>query len=364
MAARPRIRRRANWPDNLHEPKPGYFVWRDPIKKKIHALGRVPLAQAMHEAQQANFALAQLAPTKTLADRIREHEQPKETVADLLKKMPTAGVKQSTLDHRKYRDKQIEKVLGAVPCMDLTTKHIADMLEAIEAEGKMQWAVQVRTRLKQVCRRGKALGWMKENPAEDTERAKVTVRRRRMTLDDFNAALAKAPDVAPWLQNAMLLAIVSGQDLSTVAKWERSFNADGYAVLERGKTGVRVAIPLELRLNVVGVSLNDIISRCRATGVVSKYLIHHIRPNVNAPKGSKIKPKTISQKFLDARRLAGITDDAAPTFHEIRSLSKRLYLEQGGVDTKALLGHKSQATADLYADSRGLEPVKVRINVG
>lgn len=361
MAARPRIRRRANWPENLHEPRPEYYVWRDPITKETHVLGRMPLAQAIHEAQQANFAIANLKPTTTLVERIN---RPSETVADLLKKMPTSGVKPSTIEHRKYRDRFIGKKIGHVPCMKLTTKHIADMLEAIEAEGKMQWAVQIRSRVKQLCRRGKALGWMKENPADDTDRAKVTVRRRRMTIEDFNAAFDKAPEIVPWLQNAMLLAIVSGQDLSTIAKWERSFNADGYAVLERGKTGARVAIPLELRLNVVGVSLSDIIARCRATGVVSKYLIHHIRPNVNAPKGSKIKPKTISQKFLDARRLAGITDDDAPTFHEIRSLSKRLYLDQGGVDTKALLGHKSQATADLYADSRGLEPVKVRINIG
>jgi hypothetical protein len=68
MAARPRIRRRANWPDNLHEPRPGYYTWRDPITKETHILGRVPLAQAIHEAQQANFAIAGLKKTTTLAE--------------------------------------------------------------------------------------------------------------------------------------------------------------------------------------------------------------------------------------------------------------------------------------------------------
>jgi hypothetical protein len=47
---------------------------------------------------------------------------------------------------------------------------------------------------------------------------------------------------------------------------------------------------------------------------------------------------------------------------EIRSLSKRLYLDQGGVDTKALLGHLTDAMADWYANSRSLEPMKVKIN--
>jgi hypothetical protein len=359
MAARPRIRRRASWPANMHEPRPGYYTWRNPVDGKTHVIGRVTLAEAIHQSHGANLRAEQDAAKQTLAERI---SAPTETVADLLKKMSTAGVKQSTLDHRKYRDRAIEKELGHIQCMDLTTKHIAELLEKYEAEGKAQWAVSVRTRLKQMCRRGKALGWMKENPADDTERAKVKVQRRRMTLEEFRATFETAPEVAPYLQNAMLLAIISGQDLSTIATWERSFTVDGHAVLTRGKTGARIAIPLEIRLNVIDMSLADVIARCRATGVVSKYLIHHVKHNNAVSKGSKVKTKSISDKFRLARNLAGIDDAAAPTFHELRSLSKRLYLEQGGVDTKALLGHKSDATAALYADSRGLEPVYVKIN--
>ncbi|MEF1435416.1 hypothetical protein QWU86_11365, partial [Neisseria gonorrhoeae] len=60
--------------------------------------------------------------------------------------------------------------------------------------------------------------------------------------------------------------------------------------------------------------------------------------------------------FREARILAGFTAETAPTFHEIRSLSKRLYDKRGNVDTKALLGHLNDATAALYANSGGLEP--------
>lgn len=326
MAARPRIRKRANWPSNLHEPRPGYYTWRDPLTKETHVLGRMPLAQAIHEAQQANFAIANLTPTTTLVERL---STPKETVADLLLKMPNGKAKPETIRHRKYVDNAIREEIGTIKCAELTTKHIAEMLEAIEARGKMQWAVHVRSRMKMLCRRGKALGWMKENPATDTERAKVTVKRRRLTFEEFQAIYEKAPLVALWLQNAMLLALISGQDRSTVARWERGFQQDGQAVLTRGKTGVRIAIPLELRLDVLGISLADVIARCRSTGIVSKYLIHHIRANVNAPKGSTIKIKTFTSKFKEARDLAGITGEDAPTFHEIRSLTKRLYMEQG-----------------------------------
>ncbi|SOE85634.1 Bacteriophage lambda integrase, N-terminal domain [Burkholderia sp. YR290] len=359
MAARPRIRRRANWPDNLHEPRPGYYTWRDPIKKETHTLGRMPLAQAIHEAQQANLAIQNLKPTTTLAERFA---QPRETVADLLLKMHNTNVKPATIAARRHQDKVIRDTLGHIKCAELTTKHVADMLEAIEARGKMQWSVNVRSRMRAVCRRGMALGWMEKNPAEATDKAKVKVKRKRMTMEVFKAALAKAPEVAPWLENAMLLALVSGQALSTVGRWERSSVKGGEAVVTRAKTEVSIAIPIALRMNAIGYSLEEVIARCKSTGVVSKYLIHHIRGNVKAPRGSAIKLKTISEKFLEARRLAGYTAEDEPTFHEIRSLSKRTYMEQGGVDTKALLGHLTDAMADLYANTRGIEPLKVKIN--
>ncbi len=40
---------------------------------------------------------------------------------------------------------------------------------------------------------------------------------------------------------------------------------------------------------------------------------------------------------------------SAPSFHEQRSLSERLYREQG-INIQKLLGHKSQAMADKYND--------------
>jgi hypothetical protein len=262
----------------------------------------MPLGQAIHEAQEANLALVTLKPTTTLVERLNT---PRETVADLLLKMPAGKAKPETIRHRKYVDNAIREELGAIRCAELTTKHIADMLEKIEARGKMQWAVHVRSRMKVLCRRGKALGWMKENPATDTERAIVTVKRRRLTFEQFQLIYEKAPEVALWLQNAMLLALVSGQDRSTVARWEHSFQQDGHAVLTRGKTGVRIAIPLELRMERLGMSLGEVIARCRSTGIVSKYLIHHIRPNVNAPKGSAIKDKDVHGKVQRGARSRG-----------------------------------------------------------
>lgn len=69
-----------------------------------------------------------------------------------------------------------------------------------------------------------------------------------------------------------------------------------------------------------------------------------------------VKANTISTSFKKIRELSGLSWDkgSPPTFHEIRSLSERVYREQK-VNTKDLLGHKSQHQTDRYNDARGKE---------
>ncbi|MBC8739454.1 integrase [Paraburkholderia sp. UCT31] len=131
----------------------------------------------------------------------------------------------------------------------------------------------------------------------------------------------------------------------------------------RSKTKVWIEIPASLRLEAIGKSLGDLIARCRNTGVVSRYLIHRIRNAGTAKRGQPVSPHRITTAFAEARDLPGIKGDDAPSFHEIRSLAKRLYEKQGGVDTKALLGHLTKTSADLYADSRGAEPIRVKVGM-
>ncbi|KGD73719.1 hypothetical protein HA49_10765 [Tatumella morbirosei] len=68
----------------------------------------------------------------------------------------------------------------------------------------------------------------------------------------------------------------------------------------------------------------------------------------------------ITTPFKKARNRCGITwtEGTAPTFHEQRSLSERLYRAQG-LDTQKLPGHKSQKMTDRYNDDRGKDWVVV-----
>lgn len=361
MAARPRIRKRAHFPPNLHEPRPGYFTWRDPRDGKTHVIGRVTAAEAIHEAQQANLVVERGEAKKSLAERL---EAIQDTVADLLKKMPIDGLSPNTLKARRDYDRIITAEIGHIRCESLTTKDVAEMLEKIKARGKNRWAQAIRSRMFAVCAKGVALGWMPTNPVAVTEKVRVKVKRQRLSLEHFQKILDKAPEVAAWLPNAMLLALITGQDRSTIAGLQRSNVVGEYLVLQRSKTDVVIEIPLALRMDAIGLSLADVIARCKTTGVVSKYLIHHIRPYTGAPRGAPVDLDTISKAFAKARVLAELDGDHAPTFHELRSLAKRTYMEQGGVDTKALLGHQSDQTADLYANNRGLAPVRVKVSNG
>lgn len=365
--ARRRANRR-NWPRGLYEPRPGYYVWRHPITGQTLAIGQVPLPVAVNQVLQANAHVLQAAPT--LVDKLEGKTQ---TLADALDIMPKSD-KANTAKSQRSLDKRIREKLGGLACGSLTVRHCADMIDGVLGEGKERLAQAIRSRLIVVCAKAMAKGWMLTNPAEATEKVNVEVKRDRLSLDQFNAILRVADQVAEWLPLAMLLALVTGQDRSTIAAMRRNqvqlLDGQRHLVVQRSKTSdtnAPVAIPLQLQLGAVGLSVADLLAR--RTGVVSPFVIHHVKPWGNAPVGSQVHPDRISHAFTEARVLAGIPDvlangKGAPTFHEIRSLSKRLYDKQGDVDTKALLGHASDEAAAVYADARGTEPVEpIRVKI-
>lgn len=358
-SARRSLKRR-DWPRGLREPRPGYYTWDKPDGTSM-AIGRVPLAVAKREAIAANAFVEQQQPS--LVERLQGKAK---TVADVIDAMPVPE-SYNTAKSTRSLDKAIRAKLGDRPIAALEVRECAELLdEYIEAD-KARTAVALRSRLMAICAKAQHKGWADSNPAEVTERPDAAVKRGRLTLEQFQAVYAVAPQVAEWLPLAMMLALVTGQDRSTVANMQRAHISDGALTTWRTKTRATnqpVAIPLRLRLDAVGVSLADLVKQ--RSGVLSKYLVHHYSAHNNAPIGGRVHTDRISHAFTEARKLAGIPDvlpdgKLAPTFHEIRSLTKRLYLAQGNVDTKALLSHNSEKTAAIYADPRGAEPILVRV---
>jgi hypothetical protein len=230
----------------------------------------------------------------------------------------------------------------------------------------------VRSRLSVLFKKAQARGWVDANPAAVTERPEVEVRRSRLTLEQYLSVRACA---VVWLAQAMDLLLLTQQDRDTVCGMRhdmvRLIAPPGsevqrdYLVVHRAKTAKTnqpVAIPLDLRLDAVGLTLREVVGR--TWGVRSEYLVHHLDPHTGANPGDPVFLDTVSKEFTAARRRAGIPDklpngQLAPTYYEIKSLSKRLYKSQGGVDTRLLASHTDKSDR-LYADPRGVEPVFVK----
>jgi len=150
---------------------------------------------------------------------------------------------------------------------------------------------------------------------------------------------------------SMLLALINGQRRGDIAALSSEDIRNDYLYVVQQKRGARIAIPLSLRLNELDLTLEQVIRLLPRRG-----------PLLRFENGSAATPSSLSYGFLRARRIAfpdHSWSGSPPTFHEQRSLAERLYGPQG-VDTRALLGHKSQRMKDYYHDNRGREWIYIQ----
>lgn len=109
---------------------------------------------------------------------------------------------------------------------------------------------------------------------------------------------------------------------------------DGCLHVEQVKTGARLALPLDLRLEAIGVSLGEAVAACESYAVPGEYLLRK-------HNGRQLVLASLSARFEEAREhaLPPFASGHPPSLHECRSLSERLYRKQG-INTMVLLGHK------------------------
>lgn len=361
MAPRKRSEKRRGFPPNLYETD-GYFRWRHPGTRREYGLGR-DKAKAFKEAIAANMQVLGALPRVSLVDRINGVASTWYEWVDQFEKL--LAKRKLAPNTRKTYESVCRKIRAlAEPdaaFAGVTTRVIAKALADLEDAGKARQAQQMRGLLKDCFNCAIAEGWTKENPALVTRAIGVEIKRARLTFEVFKQIYER--EETPWAKNVYALALVSAQARESCTAAQFQDFREGYWWNKRGKTGAKICIPLDIRLDCFGMSLVDVVRQCRSTGVVSRYLIHQTQTYGNSPVGSQIWLDTISRHFGDAVRALEIDwqDKEPPTFHEIRSLSERLYSAQGGVNTQELLGHKDPQTTALYHDARGAEWVKVKV---
>lgn len=373
MSPRKRSRDKANWPRNLYE-RGGYFSWRHPETREEFGLGR-DKRKAFDQAIEANHKVQGLKNEPRLIDRItgdadRSVERWNEKYQALLGQ-PQQDYAAVTLKTYKSLGKRMVTMLGAkTPLQAITALKVSETFQTVAVtEGKARLAQALRTFMRDSFREARVQGWfVGENPVMDTKLSvPVEVKRARLSLEVF-MQIYQATEL-DWLRNAMALALVSGQRREDIASAQfKDFHDGGWWCVqasEKGENPHRIFIPTELKLRVFGLSLADVAAQCRRTGVVSKYLIHQTVNRGNSPVGRHIWIDTLSHRFAEAIETLKMdwAPKTPPTFHEIRSLSERLYAEQGGVNTQELLGHNDPETTAMYHDSRGSEWVRIKVTV-
>lgn len=366
MSPRRRSKAKRGWPPNLYE-RHGYFSWRHPATREEFGLGR-DRARAFAEAVEANIHLAKLTRRPRLIHRIDGDAE--RSVAAWAAKYEGLQARANLADNtrRSYRSlsKRMVSMLGAdTPWIAITALQVSEGLEAIAVtEGKARLAQALRNYMRDSFRESVVQGWRPDNPVHDTKLpAPVIVKRERLSLDVFMAAYERSRLV--WLTNAMGIAITSAQRREDIAEAQFPAFRDGgwwcEQQSEKADHPHRIFIPYELKPPGFHLSLGDVVSQCRRTGVVSRYLVHQTVTRGNSQRGAQIWIDTISRSFaaLIAELAIDWGEKDPPTFHEIRSLSERLYAAQGGVNTQHLLGHNDATTTALYHDTRGSEWVRV-----
>lgn len=265
------------------------------------------------------------------------------------------GYDPQTIKNRRANLKHVRRIWGESQLRDIKPRHISAALQEFLPD-RASMARRIFDELRDVFREAVANEWCENNPVLNTRRPSAKVKRKRLSLDVWDSMCEVAlVHRQAWVLFMLLLALVTGQRRADLGKMRFDDVWDGYLHIEQQKKagkayGARVALPLALRLDGIGVSLGEVIEMCR----------HYSKPGptlLRRNDGQRIELSSLSTRFNEIIRAVhgdGVYAEREwPSLHEIRSLSERLYRAQG-IRTQFLLGHKDQVMTDKYNDDRGL----------
>ena len=101
-------------------------------------------------------------------------------------------------------------------------------------------AQQVRTALIDTYNAAREEGRVTDNPAAVTRNPRTRVARARLMLDEFLQTLERAEGRAPWYENSLLLAILTGQRQGDICRIKFRDIEDGWLHVRQYKTGACV----------------------------------------------------------------------------------------------------------------------------
>jgi integrase len=265
------------------------------------------------------------------------------------------GYKAQTIKNRRANLAHVRRIWGAKPIAELRPHEVSTALKQF-LPARSSTARRVLAELRDAYTEAIANDWADNNPALHIKMPAHKIKRARLTFATWQGmrTLAQASRQR-WLESLLLLAVVTGQRRADLQKMRFDDVVDGFLRVEQQKQagkgyGARVAIPLALRLDAIGMTVGEVIEHCRSSAKPGPTLLRK-------SGGGSIEESSLSARFHEC--IHAVAGEKAygqhewPSLHEVRSLSARLYHAQG-VDVQTLLGHKHAEMTEVYKDDRGL----------
>lgn len=285
-----------------------------------------PTETTKHEAVEAAIQLnARLAPRLDLIAKVLGSPQFGTFSALWLDKR--SGGRHSTLKQARSVCRNLD---AAFDCsmIEVTLKDISDFLASHTPSMQKHY----RAALVEIYKIAMSRGIVPDNLAEKTERAKVSRKRPRLTMEQFDHIRKVAPE---WLQIAMDFALYSLQRQGDILRLTYDDIENGHIKLIQEKTLSPVKI-------AIGPKLAEVISRSRRSDTHSRFIVH--KRNRNQPMKTQVSKSVLQHAW---RTFATEVADPYPTFHEIRSLGITMYRDMG-MDPQKLAGHASPVMTNEY----------------
>jgi integrase len=314
----------------------------------LRSVGIVTNSQAVEQvvAQIQQPVITPAPAIKTLSEWLNIHEK------QILEK----GYKIQTLRNRKANINHIRRLWGMLPITNLKAHEISSKIRAEFLPDKTSTAQRVLAELRDAYNEAIVNDWAVTNPALHVKLPTHRVKRKRLSFETWKQMREVAKSSRQkWLLPLLLLALLTGQRRGDLVKMKFDDVKGGCLLIEQQKQagkgyGARISIPLTLRLAAIDMSLGDVIEICKDAGNVGFTLLRKTN-------GEQLEESSLSIRFAECIRevceVGAYSADEWPSLHEVRSLSARMYKEQG-IDIQTLLGHKNSEMTAIYEDDRGL----------
>lgn len=179
-----------------------------------------------------------------------------------------------TIRNRKANINHIRRLWGTIPITNLKAHEISSKIRTEFLPNKCSTAQRLLAELKDAYNEAIANDWVSTNPALHVKLPTHRVKRKRLSLDTYNLMLAHAlSSNKKWLHKLLLLSLLTGQRRGDLVKMKFNDIIDNHLLIEQQKQagkgyGARVSIPLSIKLDVINISLGEVIELCKLDGAI------------------------------------------------------------------------------------------------